>query len=177
MQRLADLRDITTLDEAKQCLADLARLECNIAVAEARAEREIAKKKATLADLTAADRSAHSEAQQRLCSFILTHKGLFEKPRKICTEFGLFGLQTVTELEIIDEPRLTAFLLNHPDGLEDCIKTEPRLVKNAIKKALELPPQAEVLAGMARIRTGDTAVYKVSKALIEEAEKAIGAKE
>jgi len=157
MNRLADLRvSVTSIDEAKNVLAEIARLTCNLAIEEARAEKRIAEEKARFAERTQQAMDELKERELSLKTFISTHKNLFVKPRKICTEFGSFGLQEVSELEITDEARLIKYCI-------DKVVRTP--VKANIKQRIE---DGQKIPGCS-IKSGDTAVYKVNKSLIDAA--------
>jgi hypothetical protein len=165
MQRLADLRNnIESLGEAIQVADDLARLTISLAVDKARAEKQIADLKARHGERTADARAKADALNERLTAFVIAHKDLFpEKRRKVVTELCSFGLQAVTELEITDQPVLLEHLLEQ--GYDDCLK----VVRSPVKTAIT----ARILGGEsipgAHVRSGDTAVYKVKPALVDEA--------
>ncbi len=169
MNRLADLRpQVTTIDEAKKLMAEIARLTCILAVGKARLEQRITELKQSTAERLGPAGTELELFESELSAFILTHKCMFEKPRKVATEFGSFGLQDVTELIILDE----AACLKHcvEKKLEDCFQVALRPVKAGIKARLEA---GENIPGCS-LKSGDTAVYKVSKSVIEtEVEKAL----
>lgn len=169
MNRLADLRiNIQTIEDAKTLLGEIARLTCTLAVEKARAEKRITEEKERFAERTAPLVDEIATRESTLKSFIMTHKTLFEKPRKVATEFGSFGLQYVKELEIGDEVRLVQYCLE--EELEGALKIVRTPIKDNIKQRLE---DGQKLPGCS-IKEGDTAVYKVAKSLIDaEVEKVI----
>lgn len=167
MNRLADLRpQLASLEEADKCLQDMAQAACRIAVAQARAEHRIADVKARLVEQTAADSELLVDRERALASFITAHADLFQRPRKRATDFGSYGLQRVSDLQVQDATVLLQALLDR--GYEDCIKTTRAPVKSAIAERIEA---GETFPGCT-LRTGDTAVCKVSKALLDEAKEA-----
>lgn len=169
MNRLADARPtLASLDEAKQSMAAIARLECEIAQSAALAEKQIVAAKGHHAARVVQKEEIRHEHELALTGFILANKTLFKKPRKITTEFGSFGLQTVTDLVVTNEETAVQACLER--GYEDCLK----IVRTILKKAAQVRLDAgESIPGL-QIRTGDTAVYKVAKALLDEArEKAM----
>lgn len=162
--RLADLRpQLTNLDEAKAAFAELAQTELAITKADAAAELRIAKLKVEHAERTEADRARQAEIAAQLVGFIDANRGLFVKPRKIKTDLGTFGLQTVTDLDITDEAALLTEIMER--GYDDCQKVTRRPLKSPIAARIIT---GETFPGCT-LRTGDTAVYTVDKSLIREA--------
>lgn len=169
MNRLADLRPgITNLDEAKAAMADIAKLTCRIEYQKARLEKQVADLKTRLVGLNAQEMEHLAEREKALTVFITSHPELFQKPRKVVTEFGSFGLQAVCEVVIENEEAVTKWLV--AQSFEECFVSELNLVRKAIKTRLEAK---ENIPGCT-LKTGDTAVYKVAKTLIDETrEKAL----
>lgn len=169
MNRLADLRPgIASLPEAKVIMQNIAETTCHLEARKARIEKQITDIKAKLAGLCAEDIADLEEFEKVLSAFIMSHQDLFQKPRKIVTEFGSFGLQAVSEVVIEDETKFLKHVIEHE--LYDCFKTVRTPVKDAIKARLEAK---EHIPGVT-LKTGDTAVYKVAKTLVDEAkEKAL----
>ena len=164
--RSEDMRDrISTLDDALNCFDQAARAIISRAVTEARYEKKIAALKAEYAATVENVSGEINEMTGALARFIETHKELFQKPRKIKTAFGSFGLQDVSELEVLDEEKLQDVLLER--GYEDCYVVVRKLIKPAIRRRIE---EGERIPG-ARMKDGDVAVYKVAAALIEAAKK------
>jgi hypothetical protein len=162
--RLADLRSaIASLDEAKTVFTDLAQAELALAKADAAFEHRIGRLKADHAARTEPDRRRREEKAAALCAFIEANKPLFARPRKVRTDLGAFGLQEVSDLVVTDEPALLKALADR--RYEDCFKLLVRPLKPAIKARLEA---GETLPGC-HVRSGDTAVYKVDKTLLDEA--------
>lgn len=164
--RIEDMRDrMETVDDAANIFDQAARLIINRAVTEARYEKKIAALKAEYASAVKDVSEQINNMTCNLARFIETHKELFQKPRKIKTALGSFGLQDCSELEVLDEEKLQNVLLER--GYEDCYLVMRKLIKPAIRRRIE---EGERIQG-ARIKEGDTAVYKVAPALIEKAKK------
>jgi hypothetical protein len=164
MQRLKDLRTaILNLETADAVLAEIAMLECDIAVAEARAEKRIAAAKAALEEAVAEPRRASDSLKTALGQFIENNRDLFKKPRKRKTAMGSYGLQTVTELIVDNEDALVTELLER--GYDDCLKTVRKPVKTALVDRIN---GGETFPGCA-VFTGDTAVCKVEKSVVDAA--------
>lgn len=169
MNRLADLRpNIETVDQAKRLMADLARVTCVIEVAKARLELTLAKDKALYAEKVAEPSAELDALEANLRSFIVAHKSIFQKPRKVATEFGSFGLQDTSEVIITDEEACLKHCID--SEMEDCFKSVISPIKSGLKVRLEA---GGTIPGCS-LKTGDTAVYKVAKSVIErEVEQAI----
>jgi hypothetical protein len=164
MERLKDCRPIiTTLSQADQVMAEIARLECAVAVADAKAEKRVAEIKAANDAATLQDRTAMAGLKAALGGFIESNRNLFDRPRKRRTAFGSYGLQTVSELVVTNPDAVLADLIQR--GYEDCLKTVRSLVKPAIAARLQ---DGETLPNCC-LFSGDTAVMKVSKSIIDEA--------
>lgn len=163
MIRLSDNRTaIADLDGAKTIMQEIAKLTCELAHQEARVEKRIMAIKDDLAERTSIAREQLASLQESLGEFILANKDLFQKPRKVKSEFGEFGLQTVTELVVSDEDELLTFLMDR--GYHDCMKVTRTIIKKQVAERMEV----ETFPGCA-LKTGDTAVCKVAKALVDEA--------
>jgi hypothetical protein len=164
MQRIADLRTtIENLDDADLVLQQIAQAECRIAKEEAKLELLITDAKARHAERILEIKVQHITLAERLAAFIESARGLFVRPRKRKTDFGSYGLETVTEVRIADEDALVERLLEL--GYEDCLKVTHKPVKQALKDRIAA---GETFPGV-QVVSGDTAVYKVAKALLDEA--------
>lgn len=163
-ERIKDLRaTIATLEQAKTTFNELAALELEIAKADAAFEHKVAKLKAAHAEALAGKIELHDSLAECLVAFIAANKGLFANPRKVKTDLGTFGLQTVTDLLVSDEKALIEAIDRL--GYTECIKES----RSPVKKLLA----DRIIAGEkfpgCQIRTGDTAVYSVKKALVDQA--------
>jgi hypothetical protein len=162
--RLMDLRSpLRTIEEAEALHAEIARAEIQIEVARARAEARIATIKKETDAKTAPVLSEIAEKRKALAAFIDGRRELFKRPRTRKTDWGEFGLRSVTDLLIDDREALIDELLER--GYDDCLKTTRSPVKAAIRDRIR---QGEDFPG-ARLRTGDTAVCTTARALIREA--------
>lgn len=165
-KRISDMRDgIQTLDAARQVFDQLAMTIIKLAAADAILEKKIAKLKFDHDAATALDRDIVAAAGKLLARFIEQHKDQFQDPRKIKTNFGCFGLQSVTELLVDDPDRLEKYLIAH--DFKDCFEPVIKVIKKAVLKRIKA---GKKLPG-ARINNGDTATYKVEKSLIDIAKK------
>lgn len=164
MQRLADLRStVADLDSASALFNSLAANILKLEAKNAAFERRLADLKLIHERQTAELRDAIQSDSAELLAFIDANRALFRSPRKVKTSLGSFGLQTAGELAVSAPDKLLQTLLEY--NYEDCFKTIRTLVKPAIRARLQA---GETLPGVA-IRAGDTAVYKVDRALIEQA--------
>jgi phage host-nuclease inhibitor protein Gam len=160
------MRDrLESVEDAANLFDQAARLIISRTVTEARYEKKIAALKAEYAESVSDVSEQINNMTCALARFIETHKELFQKPRKIKTTFGSFGLQDCSELEVLDEEKLQDVLLER--GYEDCYLVMRKLIKPAIRRRID---EGERIPG-ARVKEGDTAVYKVAAALIEKAKK------
>jgi len=162
--RIADLRNAPkTLDQAMTLFNELAQHCIALTVRDAQCEKKIARLKAEHAGETEEFRKYIETKEIALKEFITSHRDWFQYPRKIKTDFGNFGLQTVNDVVIEDEDAARKALLKR--GYDDCFQTIIRLAKNGIKARLEA---GEKIPGCV-VRSGDTAGYKVEKSLIDRA--------
>lgn len=159
--RLADTRKMT-IDDAKILFEDLARATIRNWRRQAVADDRIAAIKSKLAADSADDTAQIAAAACELRNFILANRDQFQKPRKVKTQFGTFGLEIEKELEIADEDVLMQILLEH--GYDDCWKTTRSLLKKPIADRIAA---GETFPGC-RILEGDVAKYKVDRALLDE---------
>lgn len=164
--RLADLRNVPlSLDDAGILMREIALIEKRLAVSGARLEKKVADAKAIHNAETEGRRLALDKLRERLAAFITANPGLFQDPRTVKTEFGAFGLRTVTEVGIVDQER--ALQAVRTAGYDDCFATLQSLILPAVRKRLEA---GENIPGVL-LRSGDVVVCKVSKTLIDEAVK------
>ena len=166
LNRISDFRNApNTLDEAMSLFNELAQHCIALAVRDAQTEKRIARLKTEYAAETDAFRRDIEAMEKSLMEFILANRDWFKDPRKIKTDFGSFGLQSVSDVVIEDEDAARKTLLKR--GCDDCFQTIIRLAKTAIKTRLEA---GEKIPGCS-MRSGDTAVYKIEKSLIDRAKK------
>jgi hypothetical protein len=166
MIRLADLRStITDLESAKKKGQEIALKTIAIEKSKAALEDKIAKLKAAHEEATAETRAALDADKAALSTWIAANPDKFQKPRTVKTEFLEFGLRTVTDLVVSDEPAAINHCLANDGLLGDVVVTVHKLDKTQARAAIA---QGNVIPGC-QVRTGDTCVCKVNKALIDEA--------
>jgi phage host-nuclease inhibitor protein Gam len=162
MNRIKDLR-ITTLEQAKQLMAALAKVTTTIELLKARANSRISTIKIELQEKLSPLESEKDLQGAALGAFIKANRGLFVSPRKVKCEGGSFGLQAATGVEISDEAALMAHLVEK--GYEDCYI----VTRAPDKKALEARLKAGCSLPGVSLSKGDTVVYKVDPQLLKEA--------
>lgn len=163
--RIADLRPcIISLDDARAHFDQLARKVIHLRALDAACEKRIAEAKAKHNASADPLRAEIDAMAVKLSSFISSNKELFQSPRKVKTSLGAFGLQKVSELVVTDREALVEIL--QENGYTDCFRTETKLVTSAIRARVE---DGEELLGC-HVRSGDTAVYNVTKTLLDESE-------
>ena len=166
LNRISDLRNApNTLYEAKVLFDELARHCIDLVARDAQLERRVARLKAEHAGETEDLLKDIAAKEIALKEFINSRRDLFKDPRKVKTDFGAFGLQAVSDVEIKDEEAVLKAVVKRK--LEDCFKLSTKLVVAGIKTQLEA---GEKIPGCA-LRSGDTAVYKIEKALIDRAKE------
>ena len=165
-KRIADLRTTCTcLDEAETLLREIALATCDIEAARAKAEKKIAAIKKQLQDETAFDASTIKQLEAKLCAFIDANRELFEKPRKHKCDWGTFGLQKVSEVVVNDKKALIEFARENDFFDLYITSTAP------FKKAIEAMLRDRGKVPGCFLVEGNTAVYTVAKALIDEAKE------
>ena len=167
-ERLADLRTtVRDLDQAKDTMMQIALVQKRLAVAQARMDKRIADVKALFDQETEDRRLALDQLTEALANFCQANRQLFEDPRTVKTDFGEFGLRQVTDLLVANEEAAVQDVMDR--GYDDCFETLNKLVKPAVRKRIQ---EGEQIAGC-QIRTGDTVVCKVAKAVIDEGLKQV----
>jgi hypothetical protein len=162
--RLADNRTtIADLESAKLAMREIALITKACAVTKARAEKRIAEIKTQAESQIEGRLLAMEQLIKDLSAYITANPPLFQKPRTVKTDFGEFGLRTVTDLLVPNEAPLIEWVMER--GYLDCFETVHKLIKPAITKRLKAK---EVIPG-AQLREGDTVVCKVSAQLISHA--------
>jgi hypothetical protein len=144
-------------------MQSIAEIEVQLAFEAAKAERAIQRVKARLAERTAPMTAQRKAQISRLVSFIETHTDRFESPRMRTTDFGKYGLRKVTDVQIEDHVACVQALIERE--FWDCLKVSRSPLKAELKARLE--GGAEIPGCV--LRSGDTAVYKVARSLLEAA--------
>ncbi len=127
-----------------------AACEKRIADLKAAADRELDPLDAELKDMAA-----------ELAAYIDHNSDRFIKPRQRVTDYGKYGLRTVSNLEIVDEELAKANV--RARGIPALVVTE-KLDKKALEKAISDEKEIDGV----EFRTGEIASYTVAKALAEE---------
>jgi len=163
--RMKDMREIGSIQDAKGVFDELARVQLSLEKADAAFELKVAKMKTDHVEKTYEACTHLSDLVDQLITYIEANQGQFVNPRKVKTDFGSFGLQTVTDLVVPSEAALIKEVHDLGPDFQGCIQTTIKPVKKAIAE--------HIAAGMTflacSIRTGNTAVYTVKKALVDEA--------
>jgi phage host-nuclease inhibitor protein Gam len=158
-----------TMDDAKANMQAIALATVRVKVHQAKAEKRLAEIKAATLEKVTEDLALIDTLKEALGAYIGAHKDEFQKPRTVKTEFGEFGLRTVTELLMKDKEAVLQALMEA--GYQDCVETVHSPVKDAIRKRLEA---GEVIPG-AVINSGDTVVCRVNSDLVSCALKEVEA--
>lgn len=162
--RIGDMRTVRTMAEAREVFDNLATMNLNLEKANAAFEAKVARMKREHLERTAAQILGVDDLEKQLLAFIEANKGLFRDPRKVKTEFGSFGLQKATDVVVVDETALLAEMAEKGGDFKDCLQVTIKPVKKAIAAHIE----AGASFINCSIRTGDTAVYSVKKALVDQ---------
>lgn len=166
----ADTRSIPHMDAAKSAFARFARLELDVAKADAATEVAIASiKTAHDADVTPLVRERNALACA-ISTYILTHRDQFQDPRSIKTDLGKFGLRDVSNLDVFDEAAVLAWAKNH--AVSDVVKTTTALVKPAITKRIK---SGDIIPG-ARISKGEEVFLTADRSLLDTIEPTASAR-
>ena len=164
MTTLSDTRTPLTREDACSVHEQLAHCDCRLTAESARLEVAIAKAKSAFRDRTADDRILQARLEAFLLAYIGAHPDQFEKPRSIKTEFGEFGLRSVSDrLEVADEAAAIAWAGEH--GHTDCLRQVTVLDRDAVKRRIKA---GQAVPGCS-LPSGERAYYKVAKALLEAA--------
>ena len=165
--KLKDTREskLQTLEEAEAMFNAIASSEIKIARAKAMAEARIAKTKETFIAKVEMIDPELDEKREQLAEYIEMHKEEFQKPRKIKTDFGTFGLHKATKVKFINKAAALEFVVDQ--NMKECFKTTFKIVTEGVKDVL--------LAGRkvtgAKLLDGDLAHYTVKRALLADAKE------
>lgn len=153
-----------SVEDADSVMREIAEAETSIAELKAKAERRIADAKAEYADQTESLELIIRQRAAVLERYIAAHPERFAKPRARRSNWGEYGLRSVSSIEIEDIAALTRYAERHHLAV---LRIETTLDRKAV--AAELAKGVE-LPGVCRV-SGERAFYKVSKALIDDAKK------
>ena len=161
--RLSDNRALRsmTVEQADKLFQVIALLTVKIKKIEAGYEKRIAELKAAAGRETEALEAELRENVATLNHYILANPERFIKPRQHQTDYGKYGVRTVSNLEILDEEAVKAAV--KANGIPALIVTE-KLDKKALEKAIG---DGADLDGC-ELRRGEIASYTVAKALLED---------
>ena len=163
VQRLSDNRAMRamTVQEADALFQDIALLTVKIEKTKAQYEKRIAELKAAAGRDTEGPEAELREKVAKLTAYINANPERFIKPRQHQTDYGKYGVRTVSNLEITDEEAVKMAVKAH--GIPALIVIE-RLDKKALEKAIG---DGADLDGC-ELRRGEIASYTVAKALLED---------
>ena len=169
--RIDDTRefDAMTVEEADSLFQAIAIKETEIKKHNAICDKKIAVLKLNLENTIAPLRNDIAELSKRLSEYVKLHKERFIKPRQRSTNFGKYGVRTVTELIITDEQAVIDFAKANNLPL---YKTEIKLDKKAIEKLIV---DGKEIPGAYR-KVGDIISYNVAKVKEDEKESVKGEK-
>lgn len=155
-----------TVADADQIMRQIADEEISLAALRARAERKIADVKLALETASAPAERRIRELAAKLSRYIDAHQELFQRPRARKTDWGNYGIRTVSGLKIEDAEALIDYAVQN--ALPGIIETRVRLSRTGVEKALA---EGVELPGAAIVR-GERSFYKIEKALLDRAKKA-----
>jgi hypothetical protein len=158
-------KQITTITQAEETLANLNHLTCEQDKIKATYEADIARiKSAYEAALTPITIAIEGE-EKALKTYIDNNRSIFKKPRARKTTHGSFGIRKTSEITIPDKEATAKELIDK--NLKFCFKKQkPKINKKELKKLLTKDPKK---LATAKIETGEKSFYKVSKIIVDSA--------
>jgi len=150
--------------DADLVFQQLAEVTIAATAAAAEYDQRIADIKAEAAKARAEFLKIINPLEKQLQDYISAHPERFIKPRMRQTEFGKYGLRTVTNLQITDE--VAAVMSVKAQGIPAIVVTE-KLDKKALEKAIS---DGVTITG-AEIRSGEVVKYDVKKELLDRIKK------
>lgn len=162
-ERLSDNRAMRamTVQEADALFREIALLTVRKEKIAAGYEKRIAELKAAANRDTEPLEAELQEKVAVLNAYILANPERFAKPRQHTTEYGKYGVRTVSNLEILDPAAVKlAVLAQNIPALIVTEKLDKKALEKAISDGLTIPG--------CEIRRGELASYTVAKALMEE---------
>lgn len=163
VQRLSDNRAMRamTVQEADALFQEIALLTVKIEKTKANYEKKIAELKASAGRETEAPEAELRDKVAVLTAYINANPDRFIKPRQHQTDYGKYGVRSVSNLEITDEEavKLAVKALGIP-ALVVTEKLDKKALEKAIGDGLSIPG--------CELRQGEIASYTVAKALMEE---------
>jgi len=162
-ERIIDTRKMT-VEESDTTFEKLARAQIRIWRRNGVVEDRIAKIKSILAEENAEDQKLIDWAKGIIGQFVLAFRDLFQKPRKRKTNWGRYGLETESELQIDNEESLIQRLLDR--GYDDCFKVTRTILKSKVVARIEA---GETFPGC-RVLKGDVVKFSVDSSLTDQVE-------
>lgn len=164
MKRLQDNREAIamTAEEADAVMQRIAEISVSMTAEAAQYEEQITTIKSAAAEASKQFNGMLAPLEEQLTAYINAHPERFAKPRMRKTDFGSYGLRSVTKLEITDEN--AALMSVKAQGIPAYTVIE-KLDKKAIEKAIS---DGKEITG-AEVRSGELAKYTVAKALLDQA--------
>jgi len=163
-KKLKDLRtNIKTVEDADSLHGQIARLDIFLTKKKSQAESKIATVKSNLEKETAKAVAELAAKEAALTSYIEQHRERFESPRNRITDWGKYGLQKSTRIEIDDPEKALEYV--EANEMKDCIKTSLDL--SAVRKRVKAK---EKIPGCT-LTSDDIAHYTVAKSLLDEAKE------
>lgn len=160
---LAETRGLN-LAGATGLMEMLAHCACRLAITKAKKAKRLTEIESEFAEKLAADEQEAELLTLKLKEFCRANPHLFEKPRKVKTPFGEFGLQAVSDLAVENQEVLIQTLLDR--AYEDCLKRETRVIKDAVRARIEA---GEEIPGATVRHSDNDPVVKVAPKLLKEA--------
>ena len=152
-----------TVAQADELFRNIAMNTIRIKKINAEYENRIAAQKAAAERETKPLREELDHLVADLDQYIRFHPERFIKPRQHVTDYGKYGLRTVSSLEILDEEAVKASI--RTENIPALIVIE-RLDKKALEKALS---EGKAIQGC-EFRTEETVSYTLIRALTETEE-------
>jgi len=149
-----------SVEEADALFQELAERTIEATAIAARYEKRLAAIKAEAAEAREQSAKIIQPLEGQLEDYINAHPERFQKPRMRKTEFGQYGLRTVTNLQVFDEAGCIASV--KAQQLPAIVVTE-KLDKKAVEKAIS---DGYDITG-AEIRSGEIIKYVVKKELLD----------
>ena len=161
--RLSDSRPLRVIpvEQADRLFQSVALATVTINKTKAAYEKRIAELKAKCEEELAGQVALLAEAESMLKDYIIAKPERFVKPRQRITEYGKYGLRTVSNVEITNAEDVKNACI--AQGIDAVIYIE-KLDKKALEKALL---DGAAIPGC-ELRQGEIASYTVAKALMEE---------
>ena len=161
--RLSDNRALRamTVQQADALFQEIALLTVKIEKTKAQYEKRIAELKAAAGRETEAPEAELREKVATLNHYILANPERFIKPRQHQTDYGRYGVRTVSNIEITDEEAVKlAVKAQAIPALVVIEKLDKKALEKAIGDGLSIPG--------CEMRRGEVASYTEAKALMEE---------